>query len=155
MKSIAIRIRKKDVLHQVNLRNFYAGESAKQGNNVELATKMQTSEDNFDVLEKYVTSACTKLVDVLNPVCIDVSFTVTGTGDAESLDFNLSITSLFADSQESVIKEGSFEYLVNWAIYEWLSLAYPAGAKQFFDKCALIEEGVKSRINKRLKPEAR
>ena len=150
MKTVSISIPKKDVLLQVNLRNYYAGEAAKVGNTMEIATKMQTSEDNFDVLEKYVTSACSKLVDVLNPVSVDVSFSESG--DPANLNFEIKVSDLYAESQNDVIKAGAFEYLVNWAIYEWLTLAFPSAATQFFQKCQLIEEGIRARINKRLKP---
>ena len=50
MKTITITISKAEALHQANLRNYYAGESAKVGDMVEIATKMQTSEDNADVM---------------------------------------------------------------------------------------------------------
>lgn len=155
MKTVNIKVLKKDVSNQINLRNFYFGESAKDGNMVEIATKMQTSEDNDDVLDKFILSACSHLVDVLNTVCIDVSFSTSGEDQSTSLDFTLSVSDLFAESQEEVIKEGIFNYLTNWSIYEWMDLAFPNGAKEFFEKCALIEAGLKSRINKRLKPTAR
>ena len=153
MKTVSISVPKADVLLQVNLRNYYAGESAKSGDTVEMATKMQTSEDNFDVLEKYVTSACSKLVDVLNPVSVDVKFTESG--DPATLNYEIKVSDLYAESQNDVIKAGAFEYLVNWAIYEWLTLALPSAAAQFFQKCQLIEEGIRARINKRLKPTER
>ena len=153
MKTVSISIPKKDVLLQVNLRNYYAGESAKQGDTMEMATKMQTSEDNFDVLDKYVTSACSKLVDVLNPVSVDVSFSESG--NPATLNYEIKVSDLYAESQNDVIKAGAFEYLVNWAIYEWLTLAFLSAAAQFFSKCQLIEEGIRARINKRLKPTER
>lgn len=153
MKTVLISIPKKEVLLQVNLRNYYAGEAAKSGETVEAATKMQTSEDNFDVLNKYVSSACSKLVDVLNPVSVDVEFTEkTGDNDVVTLDYTIKVSDLYAESQNDVIKAGAFEYLVNWAIFEWLTLAFPSAAQQFYQRCQLIEEGIRARINKRLKP---
>lgn len=154
MKTVSISIPKKDVLLQVNLRNYYAGESAKVGDTMEVATKMQTSEDNFDVLNKYLTSACSKLVDVLNPVCVDVTFKETEGNDSDSatLDYSIKVSDLYAESQNDVIKAGAFEYLVNWAIFEWLTLAFPSASQQYFQRCQLIEEGIRARINKRLKP---
>ena len=141
---------------QVNLRNYYAGESAKSGDTMEVATKMQTSEDNFDVLNKYVSSACSKLVDVLNPVSVDVEFAEkTGDNSEVTLDYTIKVSDLYAESQNDVIKAGAFEYLVNWAIFEWLTLAFPSAAQQFFQRCQLIEEGIRARINKRLKPTER
>lgn len=153
MKTVLISIPKKEVLLQVNLRNYYAGESAKSGDTMEAATKMQTSEDNFDVLNKYVSSACSKLVDVLNPVSVDVEFTEkTGNNSEVTLDYTIKVSDLYAESQNDVIKAGAFEYLVNWAIFEWLTLAFPSASQQFFQRCQLIEEGIRARINKRLKP---
>ena len=141
---------------QVNLRNYYAGESAKSGDTMEVATKMQTSEDNFDVLNKYVSSACSKLVDVLNPVSVDVEFAEKAGDNSEvTLDYTIKVSDLYAESQNDVIKAGAFEYLVNWAIFEWLTLAFPSAAQQFFQRCQLIEEGIRARINKRLKPTER
>ena len=123
---------------------------------MEVATKMQTSEDNFDVLNKYVSSACSKLVDVLNPVSVDVEFTEkTGDNSEVTLDYTIKVSDLYAESQNNVIKAGAFEYLVNWAIFEWLTLAFPSAAQQFFQRCQLIEEGIRVRINKRLKPTER
>ena len=110
MKTVSISIPKKDVLLQVNLRNYYAGESAKSGDTMEVATKMQTSEDNFDVLNKYVSSACSKLVDVLNPVSVDVEFTEkTGDNSEVTLDYTIKVSDLYAESQNDVIKAGAFE----------------------------------------------
>lgn len=155
MKTETITISKSDVLHQVNLRNYYSGESAKQGDTIEIATKMQTSEDNFDVLNKYVDTACSALVNVLNPVCVDVSFAESSSDSATTLTYTIKVSDLYAESQNDLLKKDMFDYLVNWAIYEWLTLSFPTKAEVFLQKCGILETSIRSHINKRIKPEQR
>ena len=111
MKTITITISKAEALHQANLRNYYAGESAKVGDMVEIATKMQTSEDNADVMEKFVIDAATHLVQVLAPVCIDVQVEL-----GDTITYTIKVSDLYADSQTTVIQQQAFEYIVNQAI---------------------------------------
>ena len=97
MKTITITISKAEALHQANLRNYYAGESAKVGDMVEIATKMQTSEDNADVMEKFVIDAATHLVQVLAPVCIDVQVEL-----GDTITYTIKVSDLYAESQTNV-----------------------------------------------------
>ena len=152
MKEVNFKFPQKDVLSQVKLRVYYHGEALKDDKMMEVATKMQANDDNDDVLEKYAVNASNKLIDVLNPVCIDATAKKTGTADSEVFDFTLTMTDTFADSQVEIIKNGSFDYMINWTMYEWLTLMFPNSAKSFFDKCTLGEIDIRRRINKRVKP---
>ena len=119
---------------------------------MELASKMKANDYNYYVLAKFAINAGGKLIDVLSPVCIDAKVEVTGLSGAEIYIFSLTMTEGYADSQTNIIKDSSFDYMVNWTIYEWLSLMFPSSAKSFFDKCLLAEGDIRRRINKRLKP---
>lgn len=151
-KLVNFQINQKDVLLQVKLRAYYHGEALKDDKMMELASKMQANDDNDDVLAKFAINAGGKLIDVLSPVCIDAKVEVTGLSGAEIYIFSLTMTEGYADSQTNIIKDSSFDYMVNWTIYEWLSLMFPSSAKSFFDKCLLAEGDIRRRINKRLKP---
>ena len=150
MKTITITISKAEALHQANLRNYYAGESAKVGDMVEIATKMQTSEDNADVMEKFVIDAATHLVQVLAPVCIDVQVEL-----GDTITYTTKVSDLYAESQTNVIQQQAFEYIVNQAILQWLLLAFPSKAEMFATNCGTLEFTIKQAINKRLKPTER
>lgn len=151
-KVVEFQFNQKDVLLQAKLRIYYHGEALKDDKMIETATKMQANDDNDDVLEKFAVNASNKLIDVLNPVCIDAKVENVGSAGTKSFSFGLTMTETYAESQTNIIKDGSFDYMVNWAIYEWLTLMFPSSAKNFFDKCTLAEADIRRRINKRLKP---
>lgn len=151
-KVVEFQFDKKDVLLQVKLRTYYHGEALKDDKMIELATKMQANDDNDDVLAGFATNAGNKLIDVLNPVCIDAEMEKNAVEGSEVFKFTLTMTDTYADSQTNIIKDGSFDYMVNWAVYEWFTLMFPSSSKNFFDKCTLIENDIRRRINKRLKP---
>lgn len=151
-KLVSFQFNQEDVLLQVKLRAYYHGEALKDDKMMELASKMQANDDNDDVLVKFAVNASSKLIDVLNPVCMDAKVEVTGASGSEIYSFTLTMTEGYAESQTNIIKDGSFDYMVNWTIYEWLTLMFPSSAKSFFDKCLLAEGDIRKRINKRLKP---
>lgn len=153
MKTFVISISKKAVLHQANLRAFYVGESLKNDGKTpsQYASRMQSDTDNDDVMEGFATAALGRLVDIMNQVSVDVSKEVT----LDNIQLTVSVSDLFAESQTTFIQEGCFEYMVNWTLHEWFNLTDPNNANKFLEKCALIENNIKDRINKRLKPEER
>ena len=150
MKTITITISKADALHQANLRNYYAGESAKVGDMVEIATKMQTSEDNADVMGKFVDDAAAHLVGILAAVSIDVDMNL-----SDTITYTIKASDLYAESQNKVIQQQAFDYIVNYAIMLWLLLAFPSKAEMFASNCSTLEVSIKQAINKRLKPAER
>lgn len=152
-KKIDFQIMQKEIMLQSKIRTYYLGEALKDDKMMEIATKMQANDDNDDVLVGFALNSSNKVIDVLNPVCIDASVSKAGTAGAESFNFDLTMVSSYADSQTEIIKNGIFDYMVNWTLYEWLSLMFPNSAKLFFEKCSITEADIRKRINKRLKPE--
>lgn len=154
-KNVSFQFTQKEVLLQAKLRAYYLGESLKDDKLMEIATKLQANDDDDDVLVNFALNSSNKVIDVLNPVCIDANVVKSGETGSEIYKYDLTMVSSYADSQTEIIKNGVLDYMINWTLYEWLSLMSQNSAKLFFDKCAIAGDDIRKRINKRLKPEVK
>lgn len=154
-KNVSFQFSQKEVLSQAKLRAYYLGEALKDDKMMELATKLQATDDNDDVLVNFALNSSNKVIDILNPVCIDAVVTKSGTTGSEIYKFDLTMVSSYADSQTEIIKNGILDCMINWTLYEWFSLMSQDSAKLFFDKCSIAELDIRKRVNKRLKPETK
>lgn len=153
---IKIQVSRETVLYQAKIQTYYVGDSRKDDKLMDLATKMQASDENDDVLNQFANSGANKVLDILTPLLGDVTLTnnqeVKDGAEVATYEYSMDVPPTFDGNQSKAIQEGATNFMTNWTIYEWLTLVYPEMAKIFFEKCALIESDLRHRINMRTKP---
>lgn len=142
-----ITITQQEVLVQARKRLHYKGESLKEGDKIQLATTLQASQDEDDVLETYAQKAAEKMADALNRTASTALSLSSGT-----YTFSITPPSNYDTNQDPLIKGGIFSYMVNRVIFEWLNITAPELAKSYYELAAESEADIIRRIAKRKKP---
>ena len=145
--NISISITLSEVLTQARKRLYYKGESLKEGDAIQLATTLQASQDEDDVLTPFAQSAAERMCDLINKTAsVNYSF---GTG---AFSFSITAPANFDENQSPLIKGSIFKFMVNRVIGEWLSDVAPNIAKTYFELAMESERDIVTRIAKRKKP---
>lgn len=145
--TISITVTLSEVLTQARKRLYYKGESLKEGEAIQLATTLQASADEDDVLTPFAQKAAERMCDLINKTA-SVNYTF-GTGN---FTFSVTAPANFDENQSPLIKGSIFSFMVNRVIAEWLSDVAPNIAKIYFDLSLESERDIISRISKRKKP---
>ena len=145
--NISISITLSEVLTQARKRLYYKGESLKEGDAIQLATTLQASQDEDDVLTPFAQSAAERMCDLINKTAsVNYSF---GTG---TFSFSITAPANFDENQSPLIKGSIFKFMVNRTIGEWLSDIVPNTAKTYFELSMESERDIVTRMAKRKKP---
>lgn len=154
--SIKIQVEREAILYQVKLSSYHIGDVRKDDKTMDLAAKVQASDDDDDLLIKFSDSGAAKVLDVLSSVLSETTLEITEVVKEEvpcsTYEYTLDVVSSFDANQKKGILEGVTDYIINWTLFEWLSIVYPESAKINFDKCELIRSDLRSRINARTRP---
>ncbi len=158
MNKITFEFVREDLLKQIKLHAFYSGDSRKEQDDANgVYSKMQASDDNDDVLNRFIDKACSRIAGVVGTLLSEVSVT---TGEKVTTPGTVSTTVVmsvdapvtFDGSRKPFILEGMQDYIINWSLYEWYLLVNPNEAKVCFDNCSLTENDLKKHLNGRKKP---
>lgn len=153
---IKIQVSRETVLYQAKIQTYYVGDARKDDKLMDIATKMQASDENDDVLNQFADGGANKVLDILTPLLGDVALTneavVKDGTQTATYEYSMDVPPTFDGNQNKAIQEGATNFITNWIIYEWLSLVYPEMAKIFFEKCGIVESELRHRINMRTKP---
>ena len=145
--NISISITLSEVLTQARKRLYYKGEAMKEGDSIQLATTLQASQDEDDVLITFAQSAAERMCDLINKTAsVNYSF---GTG---TFSFSITAPSNFDENQSPLIKGSIFKFMVNRTIGEWLSDTVPNTSKAYFELSMESERDIVTRMAKRKKP---
>ena len=154
-----LEVSREAVLHNAKLQSFYSGESKKDDLKlIDIATKMQASDDDDDMLNIYMNTASAKVVDMLASLMGEVKLTdgekiSEKTGEpSPTIVFDIDVPSTFDGNSKETLLTGVTDYISNWVLFEWMSVVYPNEAKGFFDKCELVISDIRKRVNRRVKP---
>ena len=145
--TIAISVTLSEVLTQARKRLFYKGESLTEGEAVQLATTLQASSDEDDVLTPFAQKAAERMCDIINKTA-SVNYTF-GTG---IFSFSITAPANFDENQSPLIKGSIFSFMANRVIGEWLNDVAPNTAKTYFELSLESERDITSRMAKRKKP---
>ena len=138
-----IEIIKKEILHAVKLETFVSGEATKEKEEYQ-STKSQADNDNNDTLLKYLSSAESRIVDVLKGYLTEVDVS-----DSEKIIYILDVPVDFDTNQSRVIQEGMKDFLVNYILWKWFSCTWPQKAEQYKVSKDEILFDIKHRINQK------
>ena len=145
--NISISITLSEVLTQARKRLYYKGESLKEGDAIQLATTLQASADEDDVLTPFAQSAAERMCDLINKTAsVNYSF---GTG---TFSFSITAPANFDENQSPLIKGSIFKFMVNRTIGEWLSDIVPNTANTYIELSKESERDILTRLAKRNNP---
>lgn len=155
--NVTIQIVKEDVLFQVKNEAFLTGESMKDGTPQEVsrATKTQASDDDDYLLNKYIDTAASAVIDILTGHLSTVTLergeiTTTKGFNTESFVFILDVPSTYDVNQNEALYEGIKDYMAQYTLYKWYKRVNP----QMADPSELesLKSDINHRINQRVRP---
>ena len=117
-----ITINRSELQQQIDLRNFYMGESAKRKDKD--ADTIQTGKDNEDLLLTFTHTACNALVTAVALRFPSISYTI----DEENIVFSFDTPDDSRSHLLPILERAILDYLVNEVRMRWLMLRRPEAA---------------------------
>ena len=127
MKNI-ISIPESELQQQIDLRNYYMGESAKRKDKD--ADTIQSSKDDEELLLMLIKTACNELVTAVALRFPSISYTI----DERSIIFTFDTETACREDIIEMLRLSIIDYLVNEAIMQWLLLRRPEKAQVYFSQ---------------------
>ena len=118
-----ITIKRSELQQQIDLKNFYMGESAKRKD--KNADTIQSSKDDEDLLLTFIHTACNELVTAVALRFPFISYTI----DEENIIFEFETPGNIRSHLLPMLQRATADYLVNEATMHWLLLRRPEMAK--------------------------
>ena len=155
--NVTIQIIKEDVLFQVKNEAYLTGEAMKDGGPQEInrATKTQASDDDDYLLNKYIDTAASSILDILtghlSTVRLERGEIKTSKGfPTEGYYFLLDVPSTYDVNQNESLYEGIKDYMAQYTLYKWYKRVNP----QMADPSELesLKSDINHRINQRVRP---
>lgn len=152
---IKFEIERESVLFQVKNQAYKAGESMKEGEMMNLATKVQPSDEDDDLLCDFIDTSVAKIIDIvsghLELVEVNREDSVTEKGrPSEKIVFDFDTPSNYDRNQDGSVLKGIKDYMVAYTLFSWYKKTYPKIADP--SELEIIASGIKHRINQRTKP---
>ena len=114
-----ITIERSELQQQIDLRNFYMGESAKRKDKD--ADTIQSSKEDEDLFITFAHTACNALVTAVALRFPSVGYTI----DDKEIVFTFETEKEVRDNLVEMLRHSIIDYLVNEAIMQWLLLRRP------------------------------
>lgn len=111
-----ITIKRSELQQQINLRNFYMGESAKRKDKD--ADTIQSSKEDEDLLLTFTHTACNELVTAVALRFPSISYTI----DEKEIIFEFETPDGKRNHLLPMLERAILDYLVNETIMHWLLL---------------------------------
>ena len=118
-----ITIKRSELQQQIDLKNFYMGESAKRKDKD--ADTIQSCKDDEDLLLTFMHTACNELVTAVALRFPFISYTI----DKENIFFEFETPGNIRSHLLPMLQRATADYLVNEATMHWLLLRHPEMAK--------------------------
>ena len=118
-----ITIKRSELQQQIDLKNFYMGESAKRKDKD--ADTIQSSKDDENLLFTFIHTACNELVTAVALRFPFISYTI----DKENIIFEFETPGNKRSHLLPMLQRATADYLVNEATMHWLLLRHPEMAK--------------------------
>lgn len=148
---VNIEVDKRVVLHSIKLETFVSGESTKENAEI-LSTKSQADDDNDDVLNGYIATAESRVVDLLSGLLARTESQGNEVLDQDKFIYLLEVPEAFDCNQCRGIAQGIKDFMVNFVLNKWFRATWPEKSRLYQD---LIGENIleiKHRLNQRLTP---
>ncbi len=120
-----ILIRRSELQQQIDLRNFYMGESAKR-KDIDADT-IQSSKDEEELFRMFMHNACNGLVTAVALRFPSISYTI----EKEYVSFTIETENETVEHILPMLKQAINDYIVNEVNMQWLLLRQPAMAQTY------------------------
>lgn len=150
-KVLPLKLTIQALFAQMKEHSYYLGEALKSDPKLmELAAKIQASDDDDPILKDFIQSGGTKLGNLLSRVLGKTSYA----WDAEktTITFTTSAVANFMSSQEDTLKDNMLSYLSYYVLSKWLNLIKPNECDRFEKLLLEIEEDMRQLGAQRDKP---
>lgn len=150
-KVLTLKLTTQSLFAQMKEHSYYLGEALKSDPQLmELAAKIQASNDDDIVLRDFVQSGGTKLGNLLSRVLGKTSYSW-NEGKTE-VTFTTNAVANFMDSQRLTLQDNMLNYLSYYVLSKWLNLIKPDECKRFEDLLVEIEGDMRQLGAQRDKP---
>lgn len=150
-----LEVEREDILHQVKYQAYKTGECLKEGDSGNIATKLQPSDEDDELLNKFIDTASSEVVDVLSghleKIEVDKieSTTFKGTPSIK-FTFDLEVVSNYDINQNTGVLEGIEDYMIAYTLFKWYKMTYPKLADP--SELEKLASNINHRINQRIRP---
>lgn len=152
---LRLEIKKKSILYAVKLEAFVSGESTKEKEST-LSTISQADDDNDDILNEYMSTAKSRIVDLLTGLLASLGNQVVFNNDLSDVYiFVMNVPYNFDFNQNEGILQGVKDFIINFILYKWYNATWPDKARSYQ---MLLDENIsnlKHRLNQRITPTRR
>ena len=114
-----ITIERSGLQQQIDLKNFYMGDSAKRMDKD--ADTIQSSKDDEELLCMFIKTACNELVTAVALRFSSISYTM----NEKEIVFSFETNNEVRDDLVEMLRHSIIDYLVNETIMQWLLLRHP------------------------------
>lgn len=150
-KKLTLELTVSDLFAQMKEHSYYLGEALKSDPKlVELAAKIQASDDDDSILKDFVQDGGRKLGNVLSRVLGKTSYT--WDENKTKITFTTNAVSNFMDSQKGTIKDNMLSYLSYYVLSKWLNIIKPDECPRFDALLVEVEEDMRQLGAQRDKP---
>ncbi len=150
-KILTLEITKAGLFSQMKEHSYYLGEALKSNTTVmELAAKLQASDDDDSVLMDFVKEGGTKLGNILSRVVGKTSYA--WDEGKTKLTFTTNAVANFMDTQKETLKDSMLSYISAYVLCKWLNLMKPDECQRFEKMLAELEEDMRQLGAQRDKP---
>lgn len=120
-----INIKRSELQQQINLRNYYMGESAKKKDPD--ATTIQSCKDDKELLYMFLARACNELTTAVALRFPYISCYI----NEENIEITFETDSEYPEHLLPMLEQSIINYLVNESIIQWLLLRRPEMAESY------------------------
>lgn len=150
-KVLTLELTIQDLFAQMKEHSYYLGESLKSDSKLmELAAKIQASDDDDDILKDFIQAGGTKLGNLLSRVLGKTSYS--WDANKTKITFTTNAVANFMDSQKDTLKDNMLNYLSYYVFSKWLNLIKPDECERFENLLNEIEEDMRQLGAQRDKP---
>jgi hypothetical protein len=135
MKNI-ITIPESELQQQIDLRNFYMGESAKRKDKD--ADTIQSSKEDKDLLQMFMHTACNEMVTAVALRFPSISYTI----EEGSIVFEFETEGSVASHLLPMLRQSIIDYLVNETLMHWMLLRSTERAQTYISLRARLSSNV-------------
>lgn len=156
-KELTLTLTTKDLFAQMKDQSYLIGEALKSNPQVmELAAKIQASDDDDVTLQDFAQSGGTKLGNILSRVLGKTSYkwstSMVDSKEVKQLVFTTNAVANFMDSQKDTLKDSILNYLSVYILSKWLNLIKPDESARFENMLKELEEDMRQLGAQRDKP---
>lgn len=129
-KTITLELTTGQLFEKMKSQSYILGESLKSNDQmIELAAKIQASDDDDNDLKDIVIDGSTKLGNLLSRVLGKTKYE--WSSDGKKVTFTVNAVANFMDSQQGTLKDSMKSYLGCYTLRHWLNLIKPDECQRF------------------------